>query len=187
LASVAPQHTLRSWSAAWGILGVIGILTNAVVRLAPRGFEVLQRPLSTLEMVALLGTLVFFAWTEGWKGFHLRFSPRVVARAAHIPLAPLWVRCLAPLACMGLVWANRRRLIASWVLIAAIVLLVIGVQQMSWPWRHIIDAGVVVGLSIGAASVVWHAWRASTTGELLIDPDLPAGAVLQSALASEPH
>jgi hypothetical protein len=44
---------------------------------------------------------------------------------------------------------------------------------MAQPWRGIVDAGVVVGLGIGTASIVWHAVRAMAGTPPPVGADLP--------------
>lgn len=158
----------------WGIVGVIGLLSNAIVRLTPMALEPLQAGVGAGVLAAYVANVVFFAWSEGWRGFHQRFSPRVVSRAATLRgEAPVVRKVLAPLFCMGLFGATRKRRIVSWTLITVIVLLVIGVRQLPQPWRGVVDAGVVVGLSVGVLSILWFvlgAVRGTWTG---VDPELP--------------
>jgi uncharacterized membrane protein HdeD (DUF308 family) len=79
---------------------------------------------------------------------------------------------LAPLFCMGFFHGSRARLARSWLLTLGIVALVLGIRAMPQPWRGLIDAGVVVGLSWGSVSILVHAVRASR-GQL-VDPQLPS-------------
>lgn len=178
MAPSSDRASLFHPAALWGVCGVVLVLGQAIFRLSQRAASLASgEPLSTLHWVLLIGTLIFFAYTEGWRGFHLRFSPRVVARAKAIPQGPLWVWLLAPAVCMGLVWATRRRLIASWALITMIVVLILGVRRLPFPWREIVDAGVVVGLSVGLASLLWHLGLAVRGQATEVDPDLPEGAL----------
>lgn len=161
-------------AAAWGVLGVLALLAQALVRLTPRAIEAVQSGLTTVQLVVLAGWLVFMVWTEGVRGFHRRFSPRVVARAqwlSHHP-RPLFV-LFAPLFCMSLFHASKRGLVVARVLVLAIVTLVAIVSQMSQPWRGIVDAGVVAGLGVGAASILWFAVRALGGTAPPVPPDLP--------------
>ena len=161
--------------AAWGVLGVLALLGQAFARLVPRALEAMQMGLSTLQLVVLAAWIVFMVWTEGVRGFHRRFSPRVVSRALWLRdhPRPLFV-AIAPLFCMSLVHASRRGLMVARILVAAIVLLVVVVSQLSQPWRGIVDAGVVAGLGVGAASIVWFAVRALAGTPPPMPPDLPA-------------
>ncbi len=138
----------------WGVLGVVALLSQAVVRLSPMAWEALSMPLTPVQWVALGVFVPFMAYSEGYKGFQKAFSPRVVARG-------LWLRAnprpllvlLAPAFCMGLVHATRKRLTVSWIITIMVVLLIMGVRQVDQPWRGIVDAGVVVGLSWGLLAI----------------------------------
>lgn len=159
----------------WTILGVVAFIGKAIVRLAQIAAEpILQGDLTTIHWIAAAPWLGFMVWTEGVKGFHHRFSPRVVQRAAVIHRAPWWVQVLAPAAGMGLLWATRRRVIASWALLLGIVGLVLLVRGLPPEWRAVVDLGVVAGLGTGTASLLWHAARGWNGTLPDIDPDLPS-------------
>lgn len=149
-------------AALWGIAGILLLLGQAVVRLAPLAWEPIAKGLlGPVEAAIYAATLVFFAYTEGWRGFHLRFSPRAVARALTLRQRGRTIDwLLAPAYCMALFRAPRRRLITSWVLLVMIIAVVIAVRSLPPLWRGIVDGGVVVGLSVGAASLLWHFGRA---------------------------
>src|SRR5688500_7986723 len=134
--------------------------------------------LTALQWVVLVVWSIWMAYSEGWRGFHLRFSPRVVARAWWLAehstpsrATPLRV-VLAPLFCMSLFGASRRGLIVARVLVLAIVALVVVIRMLEQPWRGIVDAGVVLGLALGLVSLLVHAARA-LGGAPRADPDLP--------------
>lgn len=159
---------------AWGVLGVVGMLGGGVVRLIPHAVEPLQAGLGPLEWAGAAAIVAAMAYVEGYRGFHLRFSPRVVARARWIAREPRPVRVLlAPLLCMGLLCATRRRLMASWALTAMILSFVVAVRALPYPWRGLVDLGVVFGLSIGCLSMLRWWWVASRGGALPVGPDAP--------------
>jgi hypothetical protein len=161
-------------AAAWGVLGVIALLAQALFRLGPRAVEALRMELDVVQWVVLAVWVVFMAHAEGYRGFHRRFSPRVVARAMTLVHGgSILHRVLAPAYCMSLLHASRRGITVAWSLVAGITVLVLLVSTMSQPWRGIVDAGVVVGLGIGAASIVLHAVRAMGGKSPPIAPDLP--------------
>lgn len=161
--------------ALWGIAGVVAILAKAVVRLVPLVLELGDHSLANLHVAILVGWVAMMAHAEGYRGFHKQFSPRVVARAVHLDQnRKPWLVALAPLYCMGLVYATRKRLIVSWVLTLAIVALVIGVRQLPQPWRGIIDAGVVVGLAIGTLSIAYYTLRAARGHAMPVSSDVPS-------------
>eukprot|EP00971_Amphidinium_carterae_P215606 4279784-Amphidinium_carterae.2 len=66
----------------WGVLGVVAYLSVGVGRVVPVVLEgipsSLEEPWQWLLLIACLG---FFAYVEGYRGFQLGFSPRVVSRA----------------------------------------------------------------------------------------------------------
>lgn len=163
------------WPALWGILGVVALLGQAIYKLAPLALDLLERTLAPLELAILAGWLVMSAYSEGYRGFHKQFSPRVVARAQHLSAhpRPMFV-AIAPLYCMGLVHATRKRLIVSWVLTLAIVAVVIAVRHLAQPWRGIVDAGVVVGLGWGLVSLAYFVIRAARGAVMPVSPDVPA-------------
>jgi hypothetical protein len=174
-AAPARPRGLLGWSVfAWGIGGVVLLLAQALARLAPLAWEAVQAGLSGLQWTILAVWVVANAHAEGYRGFHRRFSPRVVARALHLSSHPRGTLVLlAPLYCMSLVHASRRGLIVARVLVLAIVLLVVSVRMLDQPWRGIVDAGVVVGLGIGTLSLLGFVALAIAGRPPAIDPDLP--------------
>jgi hypothetical protein len=142
--------------ASWGVFGVLALLGQAMWRLTPLALEPLQQGMMTgFQWALYISWAVFNAYAEGYRGFQRSFSPRVVARAIHLSHHPKALHvALAPLFCMGLFHAKRRRLIASWVLTGVIILLIIVIRQIPQPWRGIVDVGVVVGLAWGALSII---------------------------------
>ncbi len=164
---------MRSLTIGWGLFGVLAVLLDAVVRLAPIALEALTSGLIWTEWAFALGWTAGMAFFEGYQGFHKRFAPVVVARAWHLGAHGRWWQILlAPLFCMGFFHGSRARLARSWLLSLGIVALVLGIRAMPQPWRGLIDAGVVVGLSWGSLSILVHAARASQG--LLVDPQLPS-------------
>lgn len=61
---------------------------------------------------------------------------------------------LAPLYSMGLVHATKKRKIVSWSVTLGVAAIVAAVKRLPYPWRNIVDAGVVVGLTWGSLSIV---------------------------------
>lgn len=159
----------------WGLAGILLLLGQAVYRLTPHALDLATHQLGALHLVLLAGWLGMSVYSEGYRGFHRAFSPRVVARAQHLGAnpRPLYA-AIAPLYCMGLVHATRKRLLVSWIMTASIVVVVIAVRQLAQPWRGIIDAGVVVGLGIGIASIGYYAVRALGGHAMPVPPDVPA-------------
>jgi hypothetical protein len=158
----------------WGVLGVAALVAQPLVRLSSIVLEALRGGLTPVQWVALAVWVLVNAHAEGYRGFHRRFSPRVVARAAYLARhpRPAWV-ALAPLFCMSLFHASRR---GRWVargLVVGVVVLVIAVRQLAQPWRGIVDAGVVVGLGLGLVSLLWHLARYWLGHPPSVPADLP--------------
>lgn len=165
--------------AAWGVLGVLAILGQAIFRLGALALEPLRdgSVLTGGQIALYIGWTVFNAYAEGYRGFQRAFSPRVVARAVHLGRHPTPLRVLlAPLYCMALFGATRRRLIVAWVMLGGIALLVTLVRQLPQPWRGIVDAGVVVGLLWGVVVIVWLFARAVVQGRVPADDSIPEKA-----------
>jgi len=142
----------------WGTLGFFALLFEALYRLGPIAWEAMSSPmLAWWHWGSLVLWVAIMAYSEGYRGFQKRFSPRFAARAMLLADSPTLARgLLAPLFCMGLFHATRRVLIVSWGIVVGVVLLIILIRQLDQPWRGIVDAGVVVGLAWGlAASVAW--------------------------------
>lgn len=176
-AAVHKQHLI----AAWAIVGVVAVLGSAVLRLLPNALAPLGPDLPIWAALGYLVSVVFMAYSEGYRGFQLAYSPRVVARAYAVASdGRPHLALLAPLVAMGLIHATRKRLIVSWTLVSGIVVLVILVRQLAQPWRGIVDAGVVVGLAWGIVAILVY-WRRAAGGAL---PGVPADMPTQAAITS---
>ena len=116
------------------------------------------------------------AWSEGYRGFQQSFSPRIVARARYLIAHPRPAHVLlAPLFCMGYFRTTRRRMISVYALTVFIVLLIIAVRWLPQPWRGIVDAGVVVGLTWGLISMGAFTLKALTANDYPYAPEVPEG------------
>lgn len=167
---------MRFLVSAYAVLGVVLFLLAAVVRLLPMALEPLSGPLDTVHVAAYAGSVVFMAYSEGYRGFQRQFSPRVVARARGLAegQVPLVWTLLAPVVAMGLLHATRKRLIISWGITLGVVVLVTLVRALAQPWRGIVDAGVVVGLTWGCVAILVF-WARSLLGRPPeIAPDFPS-------------
>jgi len=103
------------------------------------------------------------AWSEGYRGFQRSYAPRFALRVEQLREQPPWSRWLAPLYAMGLYRDARQRLIRTYLLTGAIVALVLLFQLIPQPWRGVLDAGVVVGLSWGLLACWWHCYQTLNT------------------------
>ena len=162
----------------WGVGGTCALLVDALYRLSGFTIEAIEMSLSPSQWALMIGWCVVMAYAEGYRGFQLRFSPRVVARSRWLAgCGRPGLQLCAPLVAMGLMHATRRRLVATWVLILGIVGLVLLIRELDQPWRGIVDAGVVVGLSWGLLATLWHAARDLGGDVLKISLDLPENEV----------
>jgi hypothetical protein len=162
-------------AAVWGVAGVTLLLLSAITRLGAVALEPIQAGALAWWHVALYGgSIVFMAYTEGYRGFQRAWSPRVVARAMHVARnpRPLLV-VLAPLVCMGFFHATRRRMIVSWVLTLAILTAVLAVRRLDQPYRGIVDAGVVVGLGWGLVALLWYFGQGLAGRAMPVPADVP--------------
>jgi GT2 family glycosyltransferase len=118
--------------------------------------ELVNSSMSQLHWLALAFSVIYMAYAEGYKGFHLGFAPRVVVRARYLADNPRALHVLlAPLFCMGYIYATRKRQIVSFALTVMIICFVLIARSMPQPWRGILDAGVIVGLSLGVLSIAY--------------------------------
>ena len=160
----------------WGVVGVLVLLAQALLRLTPLALEAIGSGLNPVQWIVLGAWVVINAHAEGYRGFHRRFSPRVVARARYLAAHPRPLRvALAPLFCMSLFGASGRGMMVARGILVGVVGLVILVRQLDQPWRGIVDAGVVVGLGLGALSIVYFVLLALRGRPMPVGPDLPAG------------
>ena len=88
--------------------------------------------------------LLFFAYSEGYRGFQCAWSPMLVKRAYHFSSVSIpvynWTKntyidrtidfILAPILSAGHICGTRRRLILSWSITIMVVLLIVGVSYM---------------------------------------------------------
>ncbi len=160
--------------AAWGALGVFALLVFAIYRLGERALAAFETGLSPGQWLAAAAVAVFMAYSEGYRAFQLKFSPRTAARILYIKDRPDGLRTLlAPLVAMGFIHATRGLMIKTYALTLGIVALVTLVRQVDQPWRGIINAGVVVGLAWGVISLVVSIVQAFTRADFETSPEVP--------------
>jgi hypothetical protein len=161
--------------AVWALVGVSMLLGQALWRLTPLALDpIRQGVLSPLQVLVYVLWVLFNAYAEGYRAFHLAWAPRVVTRAWLVAEQgrPLHV-LLAPLVAMGLLHATRRRLLISWGLTICIIGLVVMLRQVPQPYRGIVDGGVVVGLSLGLLSLGVHFARSLRGVPTEVPSDMP--------------
>lgn len=150
----------------WGILGVSGLLLSAIYRLTPRALASLDFVWSWYQWLFALVFLVFMLYSEGWRGFHQKFSPTVAARLRYLKQEGTAVdKLLAPLFGMGYFHATRRRKITSFGVTSGIIILIILVHFIPQPWRGMIDFGVIAGLGFGVVDLWYFLFLAFTRDE----------------------
>lgn len=160
--------------AIWSVIGFAWILLDAILRLGILAWQGLGGGLSAPEWGALVVFVAFMAYSEGYRGFQKMFSPRTAARAYYLFNYPsFWSGLLAPAFCMGFFRATRRPLLVAWVGTALIIGLVISLRWVPQPWRAIVDAGVVVGLSWGLLSFLFCVIAAFRDQRYPVPPEVP--------------
>ena len=171
------KHYLGIFGAIWGFAGAFALIGYAIWRLTPLAFNALEHSLSLLQWVLLIANILFMAYSEGYKGFQLAFAPRVAARSLYLSQHPTPARLLfAPLFVIGYFDATRRRIVASYLLTVMIIVLIILVHQLDQPWRGIVDAGVVIGLVWGLASMLYFVILAFGVDNFSYSPEIPRPA-----------
>jgi len=165
---------LRVFTIGWGVGGVCLLLLFAVCRLGGRAVEATEYAWTPWQILFLVFWLPYMIHAEGWSGFHRAFAPRVIVRAAYLAQQPATIhRILAPLVCMGFLYATPRRRWISVGVTVGIVLLVGIVSLLPQPWRGIVDMGVVAGLLVGLSSILYHAGQAYRGKALPVASDFP--------------
>lgn len=163
--------------ALWGFSGVVGLLGYAIHRLVPRASEALETPLTTAQLVFLVGFALFMLVAEGYRGFQKKFSPRTAARVKYLRDHPRFLHViLAPFFCMGYFHSRPKTRITAICLTAGIVLLVVLVGYLPSPWRGLVDFGVVLGLGYGILSFALFTAKALWGRKFTHSPEVPEAA-----------
>jgi hypothetical protein len=161
-----------AFAVTWGVGGFVLLLGFALWRLTPMALESFDHPWGWPHITVFVFNLAAMAWFEGYQGFQKAYSPRFAARCRQWARMAGWPQALvAPLVCMGFLHAPRRRIVATWLLTAGIVGVVLLYRQLPQPWRGILDAGVVLGLAWGLAATLVHVALAFRDGPR-VDPEL---------------
>jgi len=170
-------NLLASLWAAGGFIAILGKSVKRILPLALEPFGTDAAALSTFQLGSYIAMCLWFSYVEGYKGFQLKFSPLVVARAQTLkPFqgTPVHHVLLGPFYAMGLFHATKKRKIVSWSVSTGVAIIVAVVKKFPYPWRNIVDAGVIAGLSWGSISILAIWIRAAIFGiDCSCDPALP--------------
>jgi hypothetical protein len=174
---------VRAFGFFWGVGGIVLLLSFAIVRLGGVVLELGDYSLAAWQWGLALAWLLYMVWAEGYKGFHLAFAPRVVVRAEYLARHPQPLHVvLAPLFCMGYIHATPKRRLLSMALTSMIIFFVLLVRMLPQPWRGMVDAGVVAGLMVGVASILYYLLRLKLGGaaSLPVPTDVPVQTVVDT-------
>lgn len=162
-------------AAAWGVLGFTALLVQAIIRLTPLALAPIRAGgLTAWHWTLYGGSILFNGYFEGYRAFQKQAAPRIVVRALYLGEHPRPLHViLAPFFCTGLFHATRRRVIAMWILYGGLIALIVSVRMLAQPWRGMIDAGVVVGLSWGVIAILATYLRALAGRPPAASPELP--------------
>jgi len=151
------------------------LLLQAVFRLSHYAVEPLvDGSLNAFQALLYAAWVVTAAYSEGHRAFHLRFCPKVIARALHLARNPHPLRVLlAPAYCMALFHAKRRALLVSWITLLLILCAIALLRITPQPWRGIVDGGVVVGIGWGALSLLLQTLQTFAGQRALASAELP--------------
>ena len=169
-------------AATWGVLGQLGLLLGALCQILPAAMDGLASGvLGTGQRLLAVATVLLLAYFQGYRGFQRGYAPRVVARAHYLARNPSPLHALlAPIYCMCLLHASRRRRIATCILVGTMIGLAILVGRLPPPYRAIVDLGVAFGLAWGAIAMAAFAAIAVDGRPPGMPLDLPPGTRRQT-------
>jgi hypothetical protein len=158
----------------WAVAGFSLLILFAITRLGTISLDSLNYEFQWFHWLALLISVVAMAYSEGYKGFQLKFSPRFAARCHHLRYNPTTLHLiLAPLFCMGFFHTTRTRKIATFALTLMILCFIQIAHFLPQPWRGILDLGVVTGLIWGLLSLYVNLIKAFGSDNFNHPPELP--------------
>ena len=171
---MAPQSSAYRMAAAiWGAMGLVALLGYAIVRLASVVADGMGHHWGWQHIAVAAGNTVFMAWSEGYRGFQLRFSPRSAARVKWLAQhANAMQTLLAPLFVMGYFGTTRRRMIGVYLLTGFILAAIAVIHGLAQPWRAALDIGVVVGLAWGLVTFLAALRRTLNTAGFVVSPEV---------------
>lgn len=171
-----PVTLLGVVAACWATMGLSALLLYAIVRLSMVVADGAVGSWDWRHWTVAAGNAVFMAWSEGYRGFQLKFSPRPAARVKWLlHHASVVSTVLAPLFAMGFFNATRRRMLGVYGLTAFVAGAIIVVHALPQPWRAVLDIGVVIGLAWGVASFLWSLKHTFAATGFPVSPELADG------------
>ena len=174
MTTIISMRLLSVFAALWGLIGVLALLSFSVYRLGFIAATFFAYPANYWHWAALLVWLFFMAYSEGYKGFQLAFAPRVAARLHWLVINPKpWLVILAPLYAMGFIYASYKRMLISHMILVMVMVFVLLAEVLPAPWRAIVDAGVVLGLSWGIVAILVCTAKVLLCSADRVDPELP--------------
>ncbi len=138
----------------WALAGFTAILGYAVYRLSGHFLVAWDFQFQWYHWLVLAINCLFMAYSEGYKGFQKSYSLKFANRLQQLEQASPRAKILAPLYCMNYFSATAKNMKIAYILTAAIILLILIFNQIPQPWRGILDAGVVVGLTWGIVATL---------------------------------
>ena len=159
----------------WCLSFICAILLFAIMRLFSVTMDAFNNfPFFWYHWVTLVVVVIFMAHSEGYRGFQQNFSPRVVARAKFLYSHPEPVLIfLAPIFLVGYIHINPTRQRNIVLLTVGILVLIFLIRFLPQPWRGIVDAGVVVGLTWGLVSLFICGIRSLGSRPFNYPPEIP--------------
>jgi hypothetical protein len=172
---------------AWGISYVVATIANAIRRLLPIALQpYMNFDISQSQLAAYVCWTGFMLYTEGYKAFHQKFAPLVVKRACTLKdnYSALNVLFAGPY-CMGMYNATKKRKIVSWTITVGVTGLVFLVKHLPYPWRSIVDGGVVAGLTYGCASILYYYSQVLMGYDINVDPCMPEPPSVDNSIKAD--
>ncbi len=149
------NNLLGTIGAIWGIIGWIALLAYAVYKLSIPVFSLKPADLEWYHWLVLVLNALFLVYMKGVRGFQRSLAPRIVTRGRYLRAHPhlLWT-LFAPLFCMGYFHIIRRKQIVTIVMTVFMVILIVIVRGLPYPWRGVLDTGILLALGWGIVQLV---------------------------------
>jgi hypothetical protein len=157
----------------WAMIGLVLILGFACWRMSTYTLESFSMPLYATHWAVFIGFTIFMLYSEGYKGFQKKFSPRFAARCKYLlHHASRTQLIFAPFFCMAYFHAPKKRIIARLILTCMIITFIISFRFIPQPWRGLLDAGVMLGLIWGVIATLIYCFKAFTDENFIWDDEV---------------